>query len=325
MLSSSIEGNGPVKARWKVWARYVLAALAIGIAAASIAASLDERWNELALSEFVLSVRGGIILTAGVMGTLVLSAIYHTLLLSGFQSHDARPARVANAYALSQILRYVPGKVVGVVFQISMLQGKVRPASILSALIVHTAHDYAWTIAFCGVLLWAVLSGSMMPLLAFPPLLLVTYLVHKHRAGQRFLAALPVIGRHVPEVEDAPCAYRPALSALVLVLTWIPMLAGMWMAFAPLLGSEGSVVAGLLYLIAAVVSLAIIVVPSGLVVREAVFLWLGGLALLPAEKLLFMAIVVRIAMTLAEIATALLLAGIDAGASYRRKRRGSGN
>lgn len=325
MPHGSMGDGESVMPRWKRWLRPVLAAVAISIAAASIFISLGEGWSEIKLSEFVLSVRGAIALIAGVTGTLVLSAIYHTLLLSSFQSHDARSTRVAYAYAWSQLLRYVPGKVVGVVFQISMLKDKIRPASIVSALMVHTIHDYAWAFVFCGILLWALQSGSFLALILFGPALLAVQVVHKHGVSQKVLARLPVLGRHVPRmVTGVPSVNSTALTS-VLAVMWVPMLAGIWLAFAPLLGSQESLVAGLLYLIAAVVSLAMIVVPSGLVVREAVFLWLGDLLMLPAGKLVFMALVIRIGMTLAEIATTLVLAAMDSMVGYRQARRGAGH
>jgi len=303
----------------KKWIRRILAVLTISVAAISIVASLNGRWDELKVSEFTLPSQGVMVLIVGITGTLILSAIYHTLLLPAFQVHQAPPIRVAYAYALSQLLRYVPGKIVGVVFQISMLQGKVRPASVLATLIVHTAHDYSWALVFCGLLLWSAMSNSGWPLLVFLPVLLAAHLVHKHQLSQRLLIAMPVIGRHVPAGNATTGAYNPALLTGILAATWVPMIAGMWLAFTPLLGHHGSLMAGLLYLIAAVLSLAIIVIPSGVVVREAVFMWLGGLVLLPPEKLLFIAVVARIAMTLSEVATTLLLAATDAWANHRRK------
>jgi len=303
--------------------RYALAALAIGIAAASIAVSLGDRWDEFKLSEFVLPPHAAIVLVVGATGTLLLSAVYHALLLAGFQLHDARTIRVAHAYALGQLMRYIPGKVVGIVFQISMLQGKVKPASVLSTLVVHTMHDYGWTFAFCGVLLWALLSGNALPMLAFFPAVLGVYLVHRYRFSPWILGRLPIVGRHVPALEESSPTYKPASLTGVLAVTWVPTMIAIWMAFTPLLGSHDSLVAGLLYLIAAVISLAMIIVPSGLVVREAVFLWLGGWLHLPAEKLLFMAVSIRIAMILAEIATSLLLAGMDTFANHRQRTLGA--
>ena len=298
-----------------------LALIAIGISIAIIFSGLQEHLHDLKTSVFSLSASDMIALTTGVVGTLALSTIYHTLLLRSLEAHTVPPARVAHAYALSQIVRYVPGKVVGVIFQVSMLDGNVRPASVLAALIVQTAHDYAWTFAFCGLLLWALLSQSLWPLLLFPLLVLIAHGTHKHRLSQKLMVKLPWIGRRIAIRGDAALDHSPLALTCTLLATWVPMLVGMWLAFIPLLGTHKSLLAGLLYLVAAIVSLAVFVVPSGLVVREAVFLWLGGLVALPADKLLFMAVVIRIAMTIAEIATLLLFAMIDA---CENRRSGSG-
>ena len=291
------------------WLRRILCVLLMLAGAAYIATSLDGNWQQLQASAFSLSLPGAAVLIGGVVGTLLLSAAYHVLILRDFQAHRVPPARVAHAYALGQIVRYVPGKVVGVLFQAGFLGAGVRPSILVAALLVQTVHDYAWTFAFCGPILWALLAGSPWPLLALPPAVLAMYAAHRSRLSQRLLARLP-LGSHFL-ASSSHGNHRPKAQTLVQAMVWVPMLGGMWFAFAPLFGTHGSLLAGLLYLVAAVVSLAMVVVPSGLVVREAVFLWLGGLAMLPAEQLLFAALATRIGMTVAEILTAALLALLD--------------
>lgn len=293
------------------WIPRLLAVLAISIAAVSIAISLDDHWDRMTLSELEMSAWGAGALLAGITGTLLLSAAYHTLLLPAFGRHRERPARVAYAYALSQLVRYIPGKVAGIIFQASMLRDNVRPASLVSALAAHMLHEYAWTFGLCGVLLWWLLSGDAWPLLGLVPMTVALHLMHTHSCIHWILAALPWIGRFAPQIAADKEALQPALLTATMAVVWTPMIAGLWIAFAPTFGSHDSLLAGLLYLIAAVVSLLMIVVPSGLVVREAVFLWLGSQVSLPPDKLLFMAVAVRIAMTLAEIAATLLLMLVD--------------
>lgn len=309
-LPAEQRAHSPESGRRK-WIPRLLAILAILIAGVSIAVSLDDHWGRMRLSELEMSARGAGALVAGITGTLLLSAVYHTLLLPTFGLHVERPARVAYAYALSQLVRYIPGKVVGIAFQASMLRENVRPTSLVSALAAHMMHEYAWTFGFCGILLWWLLSGNAWPLLALVPLTVALHLMHKQRYIPRILSMLPWIGRFAPQVATTKGALQPGILTATMALVWVPMTGGLWIAFAPIFGGHDSLLAALLYLIAAVVSLLMIVVPSGLVVREAVFVWLGSQVSLPPEKLLFMAVAVRIAMTAAEVTATIFLMFVD--------------
>ena len=72
-----------------------------------------------------------------------------------------------------------------------------------------------------------------------------------------------------------------------------------------------------LYLLAAMLSLAVVVVPSGLVVREALFVWLGTASGFPPALLLFVAVVTRLAMTIGEALNAAFFSFAD----YLQRRR----
>lgn len=308
----------PVVRPWRRRLRLLLALTLVLAAGAYIATSMGDQWHALRESAFVLPAWHWVLLCVGVVGTLVLSTLYHMLLLRGVQDHPVPGTRVAHAYALGQMVRYVPGKVAGVVFQIGMLGNRVRPGSVLLALLVQTLHDYAWTFAFCSVLIWALLIHNILPLLAFAPLAAALHAVHLHRPGERMLAKLPLVGAHVPALPPSSPQRAAALTATLLA-TWLPMVAGMVLAFAPLLGWRDALFAACLYLVAAVVSLAMVVVPSGLVVREAVFLWLGHMAGLPVEALLFVALATRLTMTVAELVVALAASAADALAVRGRR------
>lgn len=299
-------------AKWKRWLHRTAVVVLVVAAAVYISDAMSDRWHDLSISSFSLCASHWIALCVGIIGTLTLSALYHVLLVRGIEAHDVPATRVARAYALGQIVRYIPGKIVGVAFQVGLLGGSIRPGSILLALLVQTVHDYAWAFAFCGVLTWALLTDSALPLLMFIPMMLLLHTLHRHRMIERIIANLPLLHIHIPPLPTLEPKHA-SISAATLFVTWLPMLAAMTFAFSPVLDIHGALLAGLLYLIAAVVSLAIIVVPSGLVVREAIFIWLGGHAGLPADTLLFVALATRISMTIAEVVTALMIVLLEAG------------
>lgn len=306
------KGKDTTTASWQRWLRRFVVAILILIAAAYITDIMADRWHDLSVSAFSLGALHWITLCAGITGTLTLSALYHVLLLRGIEAHDVPATRIARAYALGQIVRYIPGKVAGVAFQVGLLGGSVRAGSILLALLVQAIHDYAWAFAFCGVLAWILLTDSALPLLTFAPLILLLHTLHYHRMIERIIAGLPFLHTHIPPLPTLEPKHASTATA-TLFLTWVPMLAVMPFAFSPVLDKHDALLAGLLYLIAAVVSLAIIVVPSGLVVREAIFVWLGGHAGMPADTLFFIALATRISMTIAEVITVLMIVLLEAG------------
>lgn len=302
---------------WKRRLRLLLALALILTASTYIAVNMEGRWQELQESAFSLPTWHWILLCAGITGTLALSMFYHVLLLSGIQHHSSPATRVAHAYAIGQLIRYVPGKVVGVVFQIGMLDKKVRAGSVLLALLVQTLHEYVWTFAFCGVLTLALLIHSLLPLLAFLPIAALLYWAHRHRPGERILLRLPLMNAHISLPPTTSPRHVGALTA-VLLITWLPMVASLSLTFAPMLGLYDALLMACLYPLAAVASLVLVMVPSGLVVREAVFVWLGRMVGLPVDTLLFTALATRLAMTAAELFVALLASMIDALTSRGR-------
>lgn len=306
-----LKGEGRAKRPYSGAWRIALAVVLVVLAAVYMVWALDRGWNELRSAAYSLTTSGSAMLVLGSTLTLLLAVAYHVVLLSEIQPHRARPSRVALAYSLGQVVRYVPGKVVGIVFQVGFLQGAVGTGSILAALLVQTLHEYAWTMVFCASLLGALVTGEIYPLLLLPVAVAGLHLVHRSGVTWRVLPRVPWLGRHVPRLPSGSPTKSPLVLTILQVIVWIPMLAAMWLVFEPLLGTEASLIAALAYIAAAVVSLLIFVVPSGLVVREAAYVWLGGLAALPPGKLLFIALVMRVSLTVAELATALLLAAID--------------
>lgn len=303
--------------RTPTW-RLVVAVLLVGLASAYLVSSLESPWRNFQASAYVLGAAGFMALLLGTAGTLALSVAYHVLLVRDIGPHDASGLRIASAYATGQIVRYVPGKIFGVMFQVDALRDCVRPASVLAALLVQSVHDFAWTLAFCGTLVCVLLLRNPWPLLALLPALAALHAVHASGISFRLIRGLPLLGRHLPPADarqHTASAPRAIAMTLAQSTVWLPMLAGAWFAFVPLFGVDGSLMAALLYIAAAVVSLLAVVVPSGLVVREAAYVWLGGLAALPADKLLFAAVATRLAMTAAE-----LLVAVAAGAMARFDR-----
>lgn len=309
-LTDTAPQSGARSRRHRAW-RTAIAIVLVGVAAAYMAWALDRGWTELRAAAYSLSGIDPALLILGSVFTLLMATAYHVLLLAEIEPHHARPSRVALAYSLGQVVRYVPGKVVGIVFQVGFLRGAVGTSGILVALLVQTLHEYVWTTIFCVSLLAALVTGEPLSLLLLLIGIIGLHVLHRRGTTWRVLPHLPWVGRHVPQLPAGSTTKFPAALTLLQVAVWIPMTTAMWIVFEPLLGAQASLIAALAYVAAAVISLLVFVVPSGFVVREAAYVWLGGLAAIPPGELLFIALVMRVSLTAAELATALLLAMVD--------------
>ncbi len=275
---------------------------------------LASNLDQLAHSNYSINVVEAVCLTLGILGTLVLASIYHVLAVRRLEPNSVPATRIGLAYALGQVLRYIPGKIVGVVFEVRFLAGKVRASTVTLALVVHTLYDYGWTLAFAGTVLLCSASRTLWPLALLPPLVIAIWWAHLHGWCERSLAFPGPIRRwlgtgQLQHLRKPPYATR---ATLTLVLGWLPMLLGIGVALSGNLGLPDALLLGVAYLLAALGSLLVVVVPSGLIVREALFVWLGSRYGFQPPMLLFLSLVLRAAMTFAEVLTVVVFLIADA-------------
>lgn len=282
--------------------RVVLAFVLIVASSLYIFRILNDSLILLHRAHYSITTVEAIWLTSGILGTLILSTLYHVLAVRRIESSRTPVTKIGLAYALGQIVRYLPGKVVGLLFQTRFLSGMLRASSITLALIVQTVYDYFWTFVFAGSILLCSLSRNGWPLIALLPVGIGIWWAHLHGWCERGLLFAAPIRRlfgqeQLSQLSKPP---HPGLTALTLFGEWIPMLLGIGIALNGNLGLPNAVLVGAIYLLASVGSLLVFVVPSGLVVREALFVWLGSRYGFEPPMLLFLGIVLRASMTLAE-------------------------
>ena len=275
------------------------------------------------LLEFSLTAPELALLITGILGTLGLSAVYHVLAVRRIQDHTVPGSKVALAYALGQVMRYIPGRIFGLVFQVRYLSGDIRAASIGLALLVQTAFDYAWAAFFLGAVLLALARGTSWPFALLLPAMGLVWLTHAHGWLERGFASPRLLHRFLGEEQMALLQRPPhALwSTVVLILVWVPMLAGIAVALADSVGYLSALVIGSLYLVSAVLSLLVFVVPSGLVVREALFAWLGARYGFPPDMIVVLGLLLRLSLTASEV----LLVAVCLALEFTRSLLGGRN
>jgi hypothetical protein len=241
------------------------------------------------------------------MASIALSTLYHVMLVSTLVPHRLDDARLAMAYAVGQIVRYLPGKVMGLLFQANVLRGEVPTGTIALALLVQMVLAYCCAGAIAVAILGAAWIAHPWPLALLAPA--AALLWHAQRAAwtQRALRCLPYIGRRLGGTAGGvlPRSRTSAL-ALTLFANWVPFLAGWAWLLRDTHTFAQSMVFAAVYLAASIASTAMIVVPSGIVVREAIFIWLGARYGIPMVQLLFYAALARLALTAADALNALI-------------------
>ncbi len=238
------------------------------------------------------------------MASMTATALLHAEILGSISTRAGDRPLVSYAYAASQLARYIPGKVFGVLLEAQILSPAVRAKDIVVATVLQTALMYLWAGALSLGILGAVHAGAAWPG-ALPVLALVMlWLAQRNRWYGRLREALTGTTYLLPDDSKASDhTRRGALRmCLLLAVQWLPFFA----AWGLLVGAEhgsGTVLwLGASYLLASIGGSLLVLVPSGLVVREAAFIWLGQLHGLPAGVLLAWALAIRIALTLADVA-----------------------
>jgi hypothetical protein len=265
---------------------------------------------------------------SGVAGFIVfatasisLSTLYHVLLVSSLVPASTEKSRLGLAYAVGQIVRYLPGKVMGLLFQANYLRSSVPAGTIALALLIQMALAYFWAGAMATAILASSWFGSSWPLLVLIPAAALLWQAQRAGWAQRVLQMLPYVGRYLGGDTGARLGKSTATAlTLLLLANWLPFFAGWaWLLRGALPFGEAMLFAAA-YLAASIASTAVILLPSGIVVREAIFLWVGGRYGLPVTQLLFYAVLARLVLTAADVLNAMLFWALHAWQQHPRLR-----
>lgn len=252
----------------------------------------------------------------------VIKGCYHLSLLDRISG--ARSSRRAGLpiYLQAQVVRYLPGKIWGVVYQSQRMSGTHRASEVVIANLWQMATTNLLAAGLVASLLLALRLSTLWLLLLIPVVLLVEWL-HRHPAieslGLRLLAR--VAPRFAPLAADRPMPPMPWKGTALLCSEWVFYFA----AFLAVLHGRGEfhelLLLGTWYGGASLLALAAFVVPAGIAVREAIFVAAPGLVGADAATLAVTAALARLMFLGAEVAAALI-ATVFAFAPGVRHERG---
>lgn len=292
--------------------RRVFSGALIIVATVYVIALMVSQWQSMVEAAARFSLTAFIVAVTLLVVMGALKAVYHIFALRRLvDDNSLHQTDIALTYAVSQIVRYVPGKVFGIVYEANELASKVTPDRVVLANVVQMLHTSVLSVAvFIAVAAW-VLSGSSafaLGLLGLGAALL--WLSHRAYAAERLGVSL---SRFLPAVQKLRSNgwgsrhFALTCSALLL-LEWLPYY-GYWSVLLPP-GSDWvseAILFGSCYAAAAMVANLAVVMPSGLIIREALFVWLGTQLSMDAAHLLFLAAVSRSLLVVADLALVLVV------------------
>lgn len=273
--------------------------------------ALRGQFAELASTAIAVPVWAYPALTLLATLTTLVTAALHAVVVAGNSPAPVDRARVRYAYAASQLARFLPGKVFGVILETQMLAPALSLRRVVVATLLQTLLIYAWASVVSIVTLAALTTGSARPIALAPAALALLWIALRNRWIDRLRLKLTLRESDPDGTGSATTQSRTyALEASVLlVLQWIPFFCIWIILVGPSQGIAAALWLGASYLLASMGGSLLVLVPSGLIVREAAFVLLGGFGPygLPASMLVAWAVLVRLALTLADLLTVPLL------------------
>ena len=236
---------------------------------------------------------------------LALKAAYHVIAIRRLGNQDGPASSViVSAYATAQVIRYLPGKVLGLVYETTRLSGKVPAYRIVAANLVQDLLTSALTVGIVATTgVWLLTRDAGIASCTLAIVFAALWGTHRLHLAERSLAwiagRLPRL-RGLSHLEES--ANRGALVAsVILLIEWVPYF-GFWALLLP--GGSSSlheaIVLGGCYAAASLIANFAVLMPSGLIVREALFLWAGTQLSIDPADLIVLGLISRALFTLAD-------------------------
>lgn len=291
--------TGQVAAR-PAWQRIVgilLAAAALAYLAHLVANDVDS------FSVVLRSQRPGTLFAAIAVAVAMfaIKAIYHATLCQRLSGKTGLLGYVLPAYAVAQVIRYLPGKIWGIIYQSGRLSCLLQPSVVVAANASQTLMTNLLGAGIIASVLCSVHLESAWPLCGIPVAIAFTELLHRHPKLEAWL--LEVISRILRRRIEAPDI--PALKisgTLMLSLEWVAY----YIIWSAILGegvpSYSTIVIATWYAAASLLAMFAVVVPAGIAVREALFVSMVTIADSNASELIGYAALMRAILTVSEVA-----------------------
>ena len=247
------------------------------------------------LIAFVDKSSWGFISLALVMGviTTYTRCFTHAAFLAHYPNMKGL-SDVLHGYLISQIGKYLPGKVFGIVSQSIHLENKAVSSSVVAA----TINQFVTT-NLCAVFISCLIIGTLSEIkpafsIGIGVLGIVCYFFS--------FIAVDKLSKHIPQYS----LQNQLKIAFWILLEWLFFILAIYFCLPIGASLSDAAFLGAVYAIASIAGSLAIVVPSGLFVREAVFVYCSSLTGFETGDLIGIAIILRIVFTFADIGAYLL-------------------
>jgi len=219
--------------------------------------------------------------------------------------------RIARYFARSQLARYLPGKVAGVIYLQIQLYSEYSAKKVISASVFHLGITYLWAL-FVGVLTLVLFFDLMEErFLIYGTLLggclvLIVYVLRKY-AVRYFIQVIRSGGLDFER--EKVNLYGIAFG---IVFQWTPLVMSL---FIYLMDWDKSLLYISLYLVSSVGSSLVSITPGAIVVREGMFVYLTALMGAPVQEATDVALYLRVLLTASELCLFSILEAISIGKS----------
>ncbi len=235
--------------------------------------------------------------------SLFTASVTHCLILTETSGRAVSLSFCIPCYLLSQIVRYIPGKIWGILYQTRQLASHVDSREVWAANIVQFAVGIAASvIAF----LWAVSLVLIDTRMAIATLALLAGVLYLSLQRKWFHHA---VRRLTPKVFRTAPPHHPDRSAeifLSLLIEWAMYLLSWMILLHGTHSLEDATLLSILYVASWILGFAVTVAPGGLGIRESAFLSLGATFGFNPGTLAFYALLARLLFTLADLVNAAL-------------------
>lgn len=246
------------------------------------------------------------------MAMYLAKSYYHAMILRQLAPPLSDRLGAMRAYCEAQVVRYLPGKVWGLVFQGARMSRAVNLSTVLAGNLIQTLYTTGGTVGLCAIATLVLLTGQPLWWGLLLPGLAVFALLHRAAVLERWsLALLNRLPIEQAQVMVASTDRNTFQTIRLLGLDWLLFWAAWALFTTGLMPPAEAVMLSLCYCAAAVVASLAVVTPAGLVVREALFVIIGQRAGYSVEQLLLLGVLARVLFMLAELLVIPVLAAIQ--------------
>lgn len=219
---------------------------------------------------------------------------------------------LANIFFIGQIIRYLPGRFFGIVYQINETKENIPPLSILRSNIELTFSAFLFNVLVSVVIILFYKFSLLAVLVSFCAGVIIFFVYLRFSWIDIFLS---LVGKILPKQASPFIALQKSKQSLatstiiyiimVFLINWLFYLLA-WVCLQNILGWENLILLCATYTLAYAIGIASIIAPGGLGVREAAFIFLSS-KVADSSGIAVVAIFIRLWLTMIDL---LLGAGV---------------